>query len=136
MSKLADLRRILDAARADAAARGAPAATRPVKPSPRPAHAPAHRHAHRPAHGPGGEPAPPSAPAGDDIDLARAFADVTRLPPPTRARIERTRPAPIAHQRLAEDLAGLGGSVSDRRGWVPTVFHWHILPQSVDISTS
>lgn len=121
MSKLADLRRILDAARADAAARGAPAATRPVKPSPRPAHAPAHRHAHRPAHGPGGEPAPPSAPAGDDIDLARAFADVTRLPPPTRARIERTRPAPIAHQRLADDRDAL---LASKYGTEPAPNSW------------
>jgi len=41
--------------------------------------------------------------AEGDIDLSQAFADVRRLPPSTRARIERARPAPLAAQRLADE---------------------------------
>jgi DNA-nicking Smr family endonuclease len=41
--------------------------------------------------------------ADGDIDLARAFADVRKLSPKNRARIERPRPAPIAHHTLADE---------------------------------
>jgi len=41
--------------------------------------------------------------ADADIDLARAFADVQKLPPPNRARLDPPRPAPIARNTLADE---------------------------------
>lgn len=41
--------------------------------------------------------------ADGDIDLARAFSDVERLPPTNRARIERPRPAPVPQHTLADE---------------------------------
>ncbi len=41
--------------------------------------------------------------ADGDIDLAQAFADVERLPPSNRARIERERPAPVPQHTLADE---------------------------------
>jgi DNA-nicking Smr family endonuclease len=41
--------------------------------------------------------------AEGDIDLARAFADVRKLSPGNRARIERTPPEPIARHTLADE---------------------------------
>jgi DNA-nicking Smr family endonuclease len=41
--------------------------------------------------------------ADGDIDIARAFADVTRLPPRNRAAQTRARPAPHAHSRLQDE---------------------------------
>jgi DNA-nicking Smr family endonuclease len=41
--------------------------------------------------------------ADGDIDLARAFADVRKLSPRNRARIERPRPEPIARHTLADE---------------------------------
>jgi DNA-nicking Smr family endonuclease len=58
-----------------------------------------------------------------DIDLDTAFADVERLPPPTRARLEAPRPAPIARQRIADDRAALDAS---KYGAEPAPHTWDI----------
>ena len=41
--------------------------------------------------------------ADGDIDLAQAFADVQKLPPPTAPSSHRPRPAPIARHTLADE---------------------------------
>jgi DNA-nicking Smr family endonuclease len=41
--------------------------------------------------------------ADGDVDLARAFADVAKLPPANKARVQRARPAPIPHHTLADE---------------------------------
>jgi DNA-nicking Smr family endonuclease len=41
--------------------------------------------------------------ADADIDLARAFADVQKLPPTNRARLDRPRPEPVARNTLADE---------------------------------
>ena len=113
MSKLADLRRILDAARAKATTREVPDQRHPVA---RPARAPRPAAPHLPRTA-----ARAAPPPGDDIDIAKAFADVTRLPPPARARVERPRPAPIARQRLADDHDAL---LASKYGTVPAPHSW------------
>jgi len=62
---------------------------------------------------PAGAPTPPAvAPrravaaakhADGDVDLARAFADVTRLPPANKASGAKARPAPVPRQRIADE---------------------------------
>lgn len=97
MSKLTDLKRMLDAARAK-----------------------------RPAPGPGASAdrgKPKLAPGYDDIDFAKLFADVTRLPPPTRARIPRPRPLPHAAQREADDADAL---LASKFGAEPSPQSWEI----------
>ncbi len=106
MSKLTDLKRMLDAARsADAAKKPpAPAArTRTAAEAKRATTATKH--------------------ATGDIDLARVFADVRRLPPHTRARIEPTRPAPVARQRLADDRDAL---LASKFGAEPAPDTWDV----------
>jgi DNA-nicking Smr family endonuclease len=118
VSKLGDLKRLLDAARANAAQRNAPA----VPPAPA---APAH-----PGKRAGG--ASHHAPhrflaatkhATDDVDLAKAFADVKRLPPSPRAPLQRARPAPIARQRLADDRDAL---LASKFGAEPAPHSWEV----------
>ncbi len=82
MAKLADLRTLYAAAQAKAPAPAAPAPRASV--STRRAVATA-KH------------------ADGDVDLARAFADVTRLPPSNRAAVARERPLPVAHHTLADE---------------------------------
>ena len=41
--------------------------------------------------------------ADGDIDLARAFADVQKMPPVNRARLDHPRPEPIARNTLADE---------------------------------
>jgi len=41
--------------------------------------------------------------ADADVDLTRVFADVQKLPPGNRARIDRQRPQPIARHTLADE---------------------------------
>lgn len=90
MAKLSDLKRLVEAARPAAPVAPAPAAAaagpaRAATPgSPRRAIAAA-KHAE------------------GDIDLARAFADVAKLPPANRATPHRPRPAPIPRQTLADE---------------------------------
>ena len=94
MAKLGDLKDLL----AKAAPRAAPAAT--------------------PRAGASAKPSDPSKPssrrtlaagkhADVDVDFARAFADVTRLPPTNKANGARPRPAPVPRQRLADERDAL-----------------------------
>ena len=118
MAKLEDLKRLLESARASATrradqatpleatapARSASAAKNPRVLSPRRTIA-ATKHAQ------------------GDVDLAQAFADVRRLPPSTRARIERARPAPLATQRLADERDVL---LQSKYGDEPAPQRWEI----------
>jgi DNA-nicking Smr family endonuclease len=59
--------------------------------------------------------------AHGDIDLAKAFEDVKRLPPRNRARIERPAPPPIPKQRIADEqealLASKYGAEAIEHSW-------------------
>jgi DNA-nicking Smr family endonuclease len=94
MAKLSDLKSLLDAAGRTIRAEPAPAPARSresAEPAPRNA-APVQ--------------SPKRAPAAGkhaDIDIARAFADVQKLPPTNRARLDHPRPAPIARNTLADE---------------------------------
>lgn len=107
MAKLDELRRLL-AARAPA-----PPAKPDAGPTKAPAHPPRAVSARRAIGG--------TKHADGDIDLRLAFADVRPLPPTTRARIERPRPAPIPAQRLADErealLASKFGTAPDPQTW-------------------
>ena len=96
MAKLADLKTLLDAA----------GRTTRTEPAPAPAV----------SHVGTAPPARPNAPAPSlkrqlaegkhadaDIDLARAFADVQKLPPTNRARLDLPRPEPVARNTLADE---------------------------------
>jgi DNA-nicking Smr family endonuclease len=61
--------------------------------------------------------------ADGDVDLARAFADVTRLPPSNKANGVRTRPAPVPRQRIADERDALEMS---KYGNEPTPQSWDI----------
>jgi len=103
MAKLADLKKLVAEARAKAPAR---ATTAPAGRAPSPKRAlGAGKH------------------ADGDIDLAQTFADVKRLPPPKRARLAPPRPAPIAHQRIADDRDAL---VASKYGVEPALRAWEI----------
>jgi DNA-nicking Smr family endonuclease len=145
MAKLDQLKAMLDAARARTSTAPAGAAThRPVAPHPAPHPAPhgpcttPHRPVAgvRPAAPASVAPPPAAAQAGStrraiaarkhadgDIDLARAFADVKRMPPPNKAPLHRPRPAPIARQRLADDADALHAS---KYGAEPAPHSWDI----------
>ncbi len=108
MAKLSDLKKLFDATRAKVPA------DVPVRPaSPLPALRPAtpRRAVAAAKHRDG------------DIDLASAFADVRKLPPSTRARHVTRRPAPIAHQRIADDADALAAS---KYGAEPSPQTWEI----------
>ena len=127
MAGLADLKRMLDEARRRAAAahdsHGAAQS--------RTAHSP---HREPPSDHRGASPAAKRAAATrravaatkhaeGDVDLAAAFADVTRLPPSTRAPHSPTRPTPLPHQRIADDRAALAAS---KYGVEPAPQSWDI----------
>jgi DNA-nicking Smr family endonuclease len=105
MARLSDLKSLLDAARtaedapsAHAAhGRAKPASATATVPVPVPAPAPA------PPRLSTGRAIAAAKHAGDDIDLARAFADVQKLPPANRATLAPPLPAPIPRQRLADE---------------------------------
>ena len=95
MAKLSDLKSLLDAA------------GRTPRPEPTPAMAQAKVKAAAAA-----KPAPElsvkrmlssSKHADGDLDLARAFADVQKLPPSNRAKLDLPRPEPIANHTLADE---------------------------------
>jgi DNA-nicking Smr family endonuclease len=99
MAKLTDLKALLDAAgrtpRPEPAANARqpgsfPAATANVAPARKPEIAPKRALA-------------AAKHADADIDLARAFADVQKLPPPNRADLRLPRPEPIARNTLADE---------------------------------
>ena len=97
MAKLGDLKDLLGKApRAAPAAKPAPVAKRTVAAS---------KH------------------ADGDVDLAHAFADVTRLPPSNKAGVTRPRPAPVARQRLADERDALEMS---KYGAEPAPQSWDI----------
>ncbi len=61
--------------------------------------------------------------ADGDVDLARAFADVQRLPPGNRAALPPERPAPIARHTLADERDVLQAS---KYGNEPTPQTWDV----------
>jgi DNA-nicking Smr family endonuclease len=102
MAKLTDLKSLVDAARENGAVSGASAPVPPKRParSPAPVAAVANpsvvlRHVAAAKHGDG------------DIDIAHAFADVTRLPPRNRAASTRPRPAAVARLRMEDERDAL-----------------------------
>lgn len=136
MAKLDDLRRLLDTARAKAHA----AATHEASPVSSPVAPPALPAANRNPRGTALPTAPkvahsahrPLGPkrsvagtkhADGDIDLKQAFADVRRLPPSTRARIERPRPTPVPSQRIADEREVL---LASKYGNDPAPATWEI----------
>ena len=48
--------------------------------------------------------------ADGDVDIAKAFADVQKLPPANKANIDRPRPLPVAHHTLADEREVLEAS--------------------------
>jgi DNA-nicking Smr family endonuclease len=116
MAKLSELRKLLDAARATAAtsparAHGKPESALPHRGGGRAATASPHRAIAAQKH------------ASADIDLATAFADVTRLPPSRRVRHAPQHPAPIAMQRLADERDAL---LASKYGAEPAPQTWDI----------
>ena len=106
MAKLADLKKLVDAARSKVPA-AQPARTSKATPataSPKRALAAA-RH------------------ADGDIDLAQAFADVQKLPPGSRIKHSPSRPAPIPKQRIADDEDAL---LASKYGAEPTPDTWEV----------
>jgi DNA-nicking Smr family endonuclease len=94
MAKLSDLKSLLDAA--GRAPRPVPNSAPSAKvPVPAPAHAPAEVSVKRMLSA--------GKHADGDIDLARAFADVQKMPPVNRARLDHPRPEPIARNTLADE---------------------------------
>jgi DNA-nicking Smr family endonuclease len=123
VAKLGDLKALFDAARPAQAARPTQPA-RTAKPA-----APA-RAAHPATSRPNGSDAPSvkraiaaAKHAHGDIDLHSAFADVKRLPPGNKARIQRERPAPIPTQRLEDERDALEMS---KYGAEPAPHTWEI----------
>jgi DNA-nicking Smr family endonuclease len=106
MSRLSDLKKLVDAARVNAPAKS------PVR-------------ATKAAAGPSASKPPPAAPRNvdGDIDLAQAFADVRKLAPGTRVKHAPQRPAPIAKQRIADDAEAL---LASKYGVEPTPETWEI----------
>ena len=105
MAKLDDLKALLDAARAKRDAAVSPQAPKPnvARPSKRVLGATKH--------------------ADGDIDFARAFSDVVRLPPTNRAGASSARPRPIPHQTIADERSALRAS---KYGDEPAPHAWDI----------
>ena len=91
MAKLTDLKNLLASARAEAAPAAQPAARPTTEAATGCQKAAAKRAFAASKHGDG------------DVDLARAFADVHRLPPANKAQLARPRPSPIPHHTLADE---------------------------------
>jgi DNA-nicking Smr family endonuclease len=104
MATLADLKRMLDEARARARA-----AAKAHPPHPGPAAAK--------------RASPASHPLRDDVDLSRVFADVKRMPPSTRVAHAPPRPVPLPFQRIADERAALEAS---KYGAEPAPQSWDI----------
>jgi DNA-nicking Smr family endonuclease len=105
MAKLTDLRKLLDAARTGATASGSAS-----------------------GRDPSAVPDPPRRPEAArstpvEIDLAKAFADVQKLPAGKRVANHAPRPAPIARQRIADDAEALCAS---KYGAEPAPDTWEI----------
>jgi DNA-nicking Smr family endonuclease len=108
MATLTDLKKLLDAARADAQAAAKDQSAR----------AKAQANAV-----PGQHFARAPRPRRDDIDLSRVFADVKRLPPCTRMPHAPPRPAPMPFQRIADERDALEAS---KYGAEPAPQSWDI----------
>jgi DNA-nicking Smr family endonuclease len=112
MAKLSDLKTLLDTQKVQTPVRPASSPAQTAKPATRPA-------------------APPSAKralgaskhAEGDVDLARAFADVKRLPPRNRAKLDASPPAPIPRQRIADEQDAL---LASKFGAEPALHSWEI----------
>lgn len=105
MAKLSELKKLFDAAQANApapAVGASPVAARAASPR-RALGAAKHR--------------------DGDIDLAQAFANVNRMPPPRRAAVGPPRPAPIPRQRIADDADALAAS---KFGAEPAPESWEV----------
>ena len=117
MAKLTDLKALVDAARGNGAASSGSAPASPKRPARLPAVAAvakpsvARRHVAAAKHGDG------------DIDIARTFADVTRLPPRNRAASTRPRPAAVARLRMEDERNALEMS---KYGVEPSPHSWDI----------
>ena len=61
--------------------------------------------------------------ADGDVDLGTAFADVRKLPPAKRARVETPGPAPVPRQHLADEEDALAAS---KYGAEPAPQSWDI----------
>lgn len=109
MAKLDELKSLLDAARERAASQpaGNPAVTG-ATPRHRAAinggthHANGHAHERVQAHSPKRQ-LGAAKHADGDIDIAQAFADVTRMPPRNRAALTRARPTPHARSLMQDE---------------------------------
>ena len=111
MAKLADLKTLLE----QAPRRPAPAPVAPVAPvAPAAALAPVASPRRAVAAG---------KHADGDVDLARAFADVTKMAPPNRANSVKARPAPVARQRIADEREAL---ILSKYGSEPAPQTWEI----------
>ena len=113
MPKLSELKTLLDAA--SRATNGQPSDAAPAASRTPVASAQLRAHARRRVAA--------SKHAEADIDLAAAFADVTRLPPRNRAATTRARPAPHARSRLADEREALELS---KYGAEPAPHAWDI----------
>jgi DNA-nicking Smr family endonuclease len=109
MAKLSDLKKLVDAARADAPVAPVPASAKePKAAAPRPSPPP------RPA---------PARLADADIDLAQAFADVQKMRPASRVHRKPPGPLPIPKQRIADDADAL---LASKYGAEPTPESWEV----------
>jgi DNA-nicking Smr family endonuclease len=61
--------------------------------------------------------------ADGDVDLASAFADVTRLAPSRRAPVAPPAPSPVPRQRLADEADAL---LQSKFGNEPAPTHWEV----------
>ncbi len=108
MAKLSDLKKLLDEARRGQRRNSGASTT--------------HRHGHS-----GKIVSDPTVAAAKhrdgDLDLARAFADVQKLSPSRRAPRLARQPAPIAHQRIADDADALAAS---KYGAEPSPHSWEV----------
>jgi DNA-nicking Smr family endonuclease len=129
MAGFSDLKRMLDEARQRSPQTREP---KPAAANPR-----SHRAAHReppPTKGHGAAASPQAAAAArraiaatkhadGDVDLARVFADVARLPAANKAGVARMRPPPIPRQTLADERDALEAS---KYGNDPAPHAWDI----------
>jgi DNA-nicking Smr family endonuclease len=127
MAKLSELKALLEARnRAAADSKRASAPDEHVHREPQP-HAVRHPHGRlhgQPSPAPGRRRAIAAGKhAGGDIDLAQAFADVTRLPAANRASVDTARPAPIPRQRIADEEQAL---LASKYGNVPAPHTWDV----------
>jgi DNA-nicking Smr family endonuclease len=105
VAKLTDLKSLLAAAKAaesPTGTRATPAPQRVGAEAPRPASPAVPPAAGSPLRS-SGRAIAAAKHADGDIDLARAFADVAKLPPANRAVHERRPPAPVPRQRIADE---------------------------------